>query len=309
MALTDKLTAIGAAIREKTGSTDLLRLDEMPGAIAAIETGGGGGNDELLAGYFNATITEFRVPNGVTNLMESAFASRNKLTKIDLNEVKTLGSSCFQSCSALVDIDTSKVETMNGYCFRYTPIKTLDLMSLKATTANMCYGMAELEEVKNLNVNRIYGSCFSGCSKLKTIDFSGVTYIHSSAFVNCTALDNIILPDIETIETTAFSGGGSGNITVTKIDIGANCKSIGANAFKFFPNVTAIIVRATTPPTMANVNAFNNIISNVSGDPGKYIYVPRDSLEAYWNATNWSAFVGSGNVYRAIEDYPEITGG
>lgn len=44
MALTDKLTAIGSAIRNKTGSTDLLTLDEMPTAISNIQTGGGGGS-------------------------------------------------------------------------------------------------------------------------------------------------------------------------------------------------------------------------------------------------------------------------
>lgn len=41
MALIDKLSAIGDAIREKTGKDDLLTLDQMPGEIQAIETGGG----------------------------------------------------------------------------------------------------------------------------------------------------------------------------------------------------------------------------------------------------------------------------
>ena len=42
MALTDKLSAIGDAIREKTGGTDLLTLDQMPAEIASITTGSGG---------------------------------------------------------------------------------------------------------------------------------------------------------------------------------------------------------------------------------------------------------------------------
>ena len=42
MALTDKLSAIGNAIREKTGKDDLLTLEQMPGEIQAIETGSGG---------------------------------------------------------------------------------------------------------------------------------------------------------------------------------------------------------------------------------------------------------------------------
>ena len=41
MALTDKLTAIGAAIRNKTGKTALMTLDEMPTEIASIQTGEG----------------------------------------------------------------------------------------------------------------------------------------------------------------------------------------------------------------------------------------------------------------------------
>ena len=43
MALTNKLTAIADAIREKSGTSALLTLDAMPGAVAAIETGGGSG--------------------------------------------------------------------------------------------------------------------------------------------------------------------------------------------------------------------------------------------------------------------------
>ena len=41
MALTDKLTAIGNAIRAKTGGTDLIPLADMPAAIESIPSGGG----------------------------------------------------------------------------------------------------------------------------------------------------------------------------------------------------------------------------------------------------------------------------
>lgn len=60
MALTDKLTAIGNAIREKTGGTDLLTLDQMATEISNIQGGGGdfpseatitGGNDSAF--YFS----------------------------------------------------------------------------------------------------------------------------------------------------------------------------------------------------------------------------------------------------------------
>ena len=41
MALTDKLSAIGDAIRAKTGKTDLIPLDQMPTEIASIQSCGG----------------------------------------------------------------------------------------------------------------------------------------------------------------------------------------------------------------------------------------------------------------------------
>lgn len=43
--LTEKLTSIANAIREKGGTTEKLTLDAMPNAIAALSTGGGSGDD------------------------------------------------------------------------------------------------------------------------------------------------------------------------------------------------------------------------------------------------------------------------
>ena len=48
MALTDKLSAIGIAIREKTGGSELLTLDAMPDEIRGIQTGGGELPEEAL---------------------------------------------------------------------------------------------------------------------------------------------------------------------------------------------------------------------------------------------------------------------
>lgn len=47
MSVHEKMTAIANAIREKTGGTDALTLDQMAEAIAGIESGGGGGAQVL----------------------------------------------------------------------------------------------------------------------------------------------------------------------------------------------------------------------------------------------------------------------
>lgn len=59
MALTDKLTAIGDAIREKTGGTDFLTLDQMPTEILNIQ---GGGTVEELTITSNGT---YNPPAGI----------------------------------------------------------------------------------------------------------------------------------------------------------------------------------------------------------------------------------------------------
>ena len=59
MALTDKLTAIGNAIREKTGGTNLLTLDQMPVEISNIQ---GGGTVEELTITSNGT---YNPPTGI----------------------------------------------------------------------------------------------------------------------------------------------------------------------------------------------------------------------------------------------------
>ena len=316
MALTDKLTAIGAAIREKTGSTDLLRLDEMPGAIAAIETGGGVVDDIALS-LINGTITEIKIPDSITVLPGYTFYNKQELIKVDLNNVYKIGSACFQDCKKLEEIDTSKIKYFDGgNIFMSSKIKVLDFSSIlnigisSVGTARTLQQMQYLEEVRNFHPVKLEQYLFYGCPKLKTIDLSELTETGTGSLNGCNALENIILPKIQKIGENcfAFSSASYANQNRTLIDIGPDCVEIKAQAFRYSKHVTTVIVRATTPPTLANVNAFD-FLPTTSGDHGIYIYVPKDSLQAYWNATNWSSFVGSGLTYRAIEDYPEITGG
>lgn len=62
MALTEKLSAIGSAIREKTGDTALLTLEDMVGQIQGLSSGGSGGTlvakqGEFIAGGSSHTIS------------------------------------------------------------------------------------------------------------------------------------------------------------------------------------------------------------------------------------------------------------
>ena len=86
MALTEKLTNIGNAIREKTGKTELLTLDEMPKEIQGI-SGGGSGSDgkELLRSLVDRSVT--------------------RITAKDLEGITVIGNDAIEHCDNLVYLE------------------------------------------------------------------------------------------------------------------------------------------------------------------------------------------------------------
>jgi len=58
--------------------------------------------------------------------------------------------------------------------------------------------------------------------------------------------------------------------------------SIGSQAFLYWELVPYVEIHATTPPSLASVNAF-------TGQNDAPIYVPHNSVTAYKTATNWAA--------------------
>ena len=79
--------------------------------------------------------------------------------------------------------------------------------------------------------------------------------------------------------------------------------SIAANAFDG-SQLAALIIRTTSKTcTLANKNAFAG--TQIASGTG-YIYVPRALVDTYKAASNWSTYASR---FRAIEDYPDITGG
>lgn len=123
---------------------------------------------------------------------------------------------------------------------------------------------------------------FRDCVSMTSVTLqSGITIIASYAFVANASLKSIILPDtVTTINTSAFQYCSS----LKSIIIPDGVTSIGANAFNYCRNMEEFHFLPTTPPTLANKNAFTNVTSTC------VFYVPAASLEAYQTATNWSTY-------------------
>lgn len=145
-------------------------------------------------------------------------------------------------------------------------------------------------------VTIIEDGAFSGCENLENIVLpEGVTTIENGAFHNCYALKNINFPNsLTTIESSTF---GSCQY-ITSLDFPENVATIGDFAFSRCYNIEPIYCRAVVPPALgvdvfkyphADETTNNNPIHKIY-DGLKHIYVPRESVEAYKAAENWSDY-------------------
>ena len=76
--------------------------------------------------------------------------------------------------------------------------------------------------------------------------------------------------------------------------------------FKNCSNIKTIVLsNPSNVCTLSNASYLPTQITNTA-DTTSYIYVPQALLTNYKTATNWATF---SSKIRAIEDYPDITGG
>ena len=126
------------------------------------------------------------------------------------------------------------------------------------------------------NNERVY------CNMLQKVEIGrGTTSIGTYAFRYCQSLASVTIPDgITSIGNNAFQYCQS----LASVTIPDGTTSIGNSAFSYCYGMKEYHLLPATPPTLSNMNAFNNI------PDGCIIYVPAGSLEAYQTATNWSAY-------------------
>lgn len=154
------------------------------------------------------------------------------------------------------------------------------------------YGYSQLTEISLPNATEVLMSAFRGCYNLVTVNLPNVTSIGDQSFYGCTKLTSITLPNLITMGQSAFHGCPKLAIVdlpkVTSIPVYAFYNCYEAN----------LILRNETMVTLENANGFN-------GARG-YVYVPSALVDTYKADSVWSTHA---DVIRAIEDYPDITGG
>lgn len=160
------------------------------------------------------------------------------------------------------------------------------------------YECRSLETVSIPEVTSIGGYAFRGCTALTSIYAPKVTGIYIEAFYGCTKLVEINFPAC--LSTT--SGCFNGCTQMKKADFGTTL-TIAAQTFAYCSALDTLILRGNSVSTLRNVSALSG--TPIASGTG-YIYVPSSLVDSYKAATNWSTYAAQ---IRAIEDYPDITGG
>lgn len=136
-------------------------------------------------------------------------------------------------------------------------------------------------------------------SSVVSVDLPELRIIEDNAFYFCTSLVNICVPNVTEIGTSSFYSCAK----LKSVDL-TNISKIATGAFSECTSLAAVIIRNMEICNIPSIYAFPSIIRSDTGTG--YVYVPAALVEDYKAATNWSTFA---DKIRAIEDYPEITGG
>lgn len=215
----DRLTAIGDAIREKTGDSALLKVADMPSAIQGITTGGGGA--DLPEEAFNVTgDCTYRFASNGWNWFISEYGNKIKTNNI------TNGNDMFNGSSTLTEIPFDLNFGLGQYLtacntnemfYGCAKLKKIGkLINLKAGDMSWMFGnsafLRELPEFIDLDLTNLHATSpaynvknnaiFTGCQSLRHIpeDFlkelwlggtGGYNSIYASGFMQLYTIDEI----------------------------------------------------------------------------------------------------------------------
>lgn len=238
-----------------------------------VNVSGGGSNleTEILDGTLSGAYTN----STVTSLRERALADCAQLTSISLPALTTAGASAFRNDTNLATVDLPNMTTIGTYAFNND--KALNNVSLP-----------KLGTVNN--------NAFEGCTGLTSISLPNATQINNSGLRNC-RFSTIVLPKVTKTDTYCIAD----NANLTAVDIGSATQLGGGSGFINDTNLTMLVLRHSTVPSLGNINYFNNTPFK-SGGTGGTLYVPASLISSFQSASNWSTILGyANNQIKSIE--------
>lgn len=210
------------------------------------------------------------------------------INKVELGEGVYLGNYAFSQCVNLKyvlipDNLPTSVGTYvftNCYSLKHATLPT-QITSVTNYMFRSCYSMDSISIPKQ--VTSIGSSAFYYDYTLKKLvmppnisTFGGTSVVYAAY-----SLRELVLPTSLTAipSTTTYR-----NYSLTKLVIPATVTSIATKAFQDCQGMKEYHFKSTTPPTLANSDAFTNMQSDC------VIYVPSAKLNDYKTASNWNTY-------------------
>ena len=188
----------------------------------------------VLIRYNGYTKKDIRIPEGITEIRESAFQGMNNIESVHLPEsVELIGEGAFAGCKNLRSIAIPEgVEAVDRDAFNgCISLKSIRFpRSIKKIEASVLTGCTGLEAViLPKKIEMLPWRLFEGCTSLKSIVIpKSVITIEDYAFAECTALETV---KFECVETAGKPSEG--------------LKRIGMNAFRNCENLKSVEIPGT----------------------------------------------------------------
>ena len=234
--------------------------------------------DNTIIAYAEGSGSEYTIPQGITQIGQSAFEDCTSLVSITLpNSVITIAQDAFNSCSNLKSVVIPD---------SVTKIKDSAFADCGLTSVTIGRG-----------VTTIGGRAFDGSSGRLTIYSKAIAeHNHSDenypttkyegwlyGWLYGTQFNTLIIGNgIERIGDYLFCGCSR----LTSVTLPSSISAIGTAAFYECYNLTGIYCKAETPPSCGDKIIYT--------DGSTYdIYVPIEAVEAYKGAPQWSSYAAS----------------
>ena len=217
----------------------------------------------LVANCFS--LVHLSLPNSSSTTLSNIAGNCYKLKSISIPPTFTFYNGAFQ----------------NSYSLEYIVITGVDwFFSNAAFTASNIH---KLVFPGTIAPNGIANNQCLNCYNLRTVIVrSGIVTIGNSVHQDNFALKDWIVEGstLTTLGNSVFNGCRS----LTVLEFPSSLTTIGTNCFANCTSILEYVFNSTTPPTLANINAFTTINSACK------IYVPDANVAAYKAATNWITY-------------------
>lgn len=229
---------------------------------------------------------------------------------IDTNKVK-LYTSDSETPAMTIDCSASTIIDRSEWTSTVTPtsITKVEIGGCANTLGAYAFGgIGSATSITSItipnNITKFSGNGqFQCCTKLKSVRMpSGFSYDDESiryertsfAFSGCSSLEEITIP----INGAIGDGWCVYCTSLRDVTIGSGCTSIGNAAFGGCPELTAVTINATTPPTLEGSSTNQKVFYQ---SPAALIYVPDSSINLYKNDRTWAMYA---DRIHGISEYP-----